>query len=451
MIREILGLKRKLPIDVVMGPMNDKKDKHPFTIIATCHILKTPLPEKAICKYEPSHYIKSDKLDGKLVTIQALLGKRMPKMEQEELETLYEMFRRKYLTQENLEHNEVNFTVYFCDWILFALTRGFSDDDYFDFELYNKEPDIRDTFVDRDYRFYVYEMCTPVKHRKKFWRKANFNRIFSEFVHRDWVYAYDAEFEDFKAFVEKHDRFFVKPVGKSGGVDAGIICRDEDTIENLYQHCKEKRLIAEEIIEQHQELAAFNESTLNTIRVVTFLPKDKIPRIMMATARFGRAGSVVDNFHASGMGATVDVETGMIISEAINQNHVRTAIHPDSKKMIVGFQYPEWEKIVETVKRAVLVVPQVRHVGWDIAVTKDGQIEIVEGNSRPGIDVLQAADQIGRKYLYEPYVSEIAKKKKMKPPVKKPIRYKIPEKKITKKKPLITRIKRKIKKVLKKL
>jgi len=188
--------------------------KHPFTIVATCHILKTPLPEKAISKYQPSHYIKSDELDGELATIKKLLGKRMPEMEEEELIASYDMFKAKFQTQDNLTHDNVNFTVYFCDWIMFAKTRGFSDDDYFDFELYNKEPEVRDTFMDRDYRLFVYEMCTPVKHRRKFWRKANFNKLFSEFVHRDWVYAYDSDLETFKEFVGKHERFFVKPVGK---------------------------------------------------------------------------------------------------------------------------------------------------------------------------------------------------------------------------------------------
>lgn len=421
MIKEWIRIKKKLPVDIVMGPMNGPKDKHPITIRSTCKILKTPLPEKAVCKYQPCHYIKSKKLDGELDTIRGLLGKRMPRIEEEELVRQYEMFKAKFATQKNLIQNNVNFTVYFCEWIMYAYTRGFSDDDYFDFELYNKEPEIRDTFVDRDYRLFVYEMCTPEKHRKTFWRKATFNRKFSEFVKRDWIYPYKAEFEEFQDFLNRHERFFVKPVGKSGGQGAEIMESSQDTPENLYEYCRQERLIVEEIIDQHPLLAEFNESTLNTVRVITFLPLDKEPRVLMAAARFGRAGNVVDNFHSNGLGAVVDIETGRIISEAIDQNHVRTPIHPDSKKMIVGFQYPEWDKIIEKVKQAALIVPQVRHVGWDLAVTKDGNVEIVEGNSRPGLDVLQSPDQIGRKYLYEEYVKALAKKKKLKAPNRKKI------------------------------
>lgn len=423
-IREWTGFKKKLPVDIVMGPMNGPKDRHPVTIRSTCNILKTPLPEKAVCKHQPCHYIRSSRLDGELDTIRRLLGKRMPDIEEAELNRQYKLFKAKFATQKNLSQNMVNFTVYFCDYIMYAFTRGFSDDDYFDFELYNKEPEVRDTFVDRDYRLFIYEMCTPEKYRRIFWRKATFNRKFSEFVKRDWIYPYKAEFEEFEKFLNRHERFFVKPVGKSGGHGAGIIDRKQDTAENLYEFCRQERLIAEEIIEQHPSLAEFNVSTLNTVRVITFLPVDKEPRVLMAAARFGRNGSVVDNFHSNGVGAVIDVETGRIISEAIDQNHVRTAVHPDSKKMIVGFQYPEWDKIIETVKKAALVVPQVRHVGWDLAVTEEGDIEIVEGNSRTGLDVLQAPDQVGRKYLYEEYVTELAKKKKRKLPKKKKIKLK---------------------------
>ena len=53
------------------------------------------------------------------------------------------------------------------------------------------------------------------------------------------------------------------------------------------------------------------------------------------------------------------------------------------------------------------MIPGLRHIGWDIAITKDGNIELIEGNSMPNFDVTQAADQVGKLHIYEKYILEL--------------------------------------------
>ena len=396
-------------ITAQMGPRNPEGGKHPTPVIAACYHLGQPLPTNAVVEKQPSHYLGTDWTDGTLDSIKALLGDKMPYVDAEELGKTFRSFKIKFRSQKNLTFNNADLVIYFCDWLLYAKDRGFSHNDYFDYEMYYKEPDVRDTFLNEGYRNRVYAACNKPKQRRLLSNKAKFNKKFSRNVRREWIDASVCEFEEFKKYVEAHDTFFGKPVRGTGGAGARVIKRDDYTLPELFAICKQDELILEELIRQHPSLSAVNESTLNTVRINTLLCADGEVRIMLAMARFGRAGNAVDNFHGGGVAATVDIDTGVIISEAINRAHVRSKVHPDSKAMLLGFRYPKWDAVKEAVCKAALKVPELRQIGWDVAVTETGEIEFVEGNSRPNFDALQSPDQVGRRFRYAPYIPEIEK------------------------------------------
>ena len=54
------------------------------------------------------------------------------------------------------------------------------------------------------------------------------------------------------------------------------------------------------------------------------------------------------------------------------------------KKDIYGFKVPFYEEACQMVKEASKVVPSVRYVGWDVAITNKGPV-IIEGNCFPGV------------------------------------------------------------------
>lgn len=400
---------------VIMGPMNGPKEKHPDTIIEICEILGVPLPESAICGYQPSKYIGEDIGINNLSSIKNALGSYFPQVSERELKKEYSQFRFRFKNQKNLKFTNSDLTIYFCDWLVFARIKGFSYACYFDYELYNKEENVRDTFLNEGYRRRVYRACVTKEYKEILSNKAMFNKTFAKFVKREWVDTNTCSYDEFVGFVKRSNNFIAKPVlGTGGGGIERIYIDSATSLRECFEYCRNNNYIVEEIIHQHKTLAEFNESTLNTIRVTTLLCADNIPRIVLATARFGRLGNVVDNFHGGGVGAVVDIDTGKIISEAIDRNHQRNAFHPDSRKRILGFQYPEWEKIRDVVSEAALMLPEMRNIGWDVAVTNKGDVELVEGNGFPNYDVLQSPDQIGRRFRYEPYLEEIEKMKGIK-------------------------------------
>ena len=398
--------------------MNEVQGDHPLPILRACELLGHPLPYYARCSRQPSRYIGKETFKGGLEELQSVLGKQMPHGKNVLTEEDYKAFRRKFRSQKNLRHSSTDLQVYCCDWIMFARPRGFSYNDYFDYELYNKEMPAREEFLNQGFRERVFKACITggKKTREQFKNKAQFNQRFSKWVKRDWIDASSCTFEEFSSFVEKHRRFFAKPVLGTGGAGAHVEESAGVNPEELFARCKAGGFICEEVVQQHPSLAAFNASTLNTVRITTLLDVEGHPHVVLTVARFGRNGNAADNFHAGGVGAIVDIDSGEITSEAIDRGHVRSACHPDSGLSILGFVYPEWEKLKAAVCEAASTIPEVRNIGWDVSVTKSGDIEFIEGNCMPNFDVLQSPDQVGRRFRYTPYLEEIERARGIVPP-----------------------------------
>lgn len=192
------------------------------------------------------------------------------------------------------------------------------------------------------------------------------------------------------------------------GRGASIVEINEDVdLKKCYDRLKSERCILEEIVHQHQSIAEFNESSVNTLRLITFVCADGEVKVMGAIFRMGRKGNVADNFHYHGILAIVDVDTGVICTTGVDRDFKRYVVHPDSLKPIVGFKIPFWSEVLETVKKAAKVVPEVRYVGWDVAVGENGQIIMIEGNKTPDQDGMQVPDQVGKWPMYKKLLAEL--------------------------------------------
>ena len=156
----------------------------------------------------------------------------------------------------------------------------------------------------------------------------------------------------------------------------------------LFRELLKEDCIAEGILQNDERLAAFNPSSLNTVRVVTLYNGEHF-EVFGAVVRFGRAGSAVDNVSAGGLYAALDPSTGEIITDGMDMTGKRWPRHPDSGKDFRGFRIPRWDKVLDTVKDAVKVLPDIRIAGWDIALLHDGSVALVEGNHMPDFDLLQ--------------------------------------------------------------
>lgn len=140
-------------------------------------------------------------------------------------------------------------------------------------------------------------------------------------------------------------------------------------------------VLFESFITQHETLRELHPRSINTIRVVTFLNDAAEVEIWGALLRMG-FGTPVDNFDAGGISALIDTTSGVVVGRGQVKDPFRDAsfeTHPQTGCRIVGLQIPFWTEVLDLIRTAATVVPQVRTVGWDVAITDRGPT-LIEGN-----------------------------------------------------------------------
>lgn len=148
-----------------------------------------------------------------------------------------------------------------------------------------------------------------------------------------------------------------------------------------------KNFIVQKVLKQHSALAAIHSDSVNTIRMITiYIEGELIP--LSACLRMGVGKSQVDNFSQGGIGCGIDKD-GRLRSVGYDRNGNKVTEHPS------GFHFenciiPNYDKLVETVRKAALRVPMFGVASWDFAVDENGTPVLIEYNVGGGsIDIHQ--------------------------------------------------------------
>jgi hypothetical protein len=156
--------------------------------------------------------------------------------------------------------------------------------------------------------------------------------------------------------------------------------------------------IVQERVRAHPDLAELNPDALNSLRVHTFVRGDGSVQLHSAILRLGRRGEPLEGLSAGAIAVEVTDHEHGILGEGV----VRPAFgggsyqaHPDTGVPFSGRKLPHWKAVVELAMRAARVVPALRVIGWDIAITPEGP-SLIEGNADWNPNNAQAH---GRGYL----------------------------------------------------
>lgn len=140
--------------------------------------------------------------------------------------------------------------------------------------------------------------------------------------------------------------------------------------------------IVQEIVEQHSQMAALNPKTLNTIRIITFLFNNEV-YVLSRIVRMGAGEARIDNVSAGGLQINVN-SYGELSEFAQDKKRQKHFNHPNTGIKFEGFKVPYFADIVEQAKSAHLNMPHFKIIGWDFAVSKDGDPIFIEYNVMPG-------------------------------------------------------------------
>lgn len=282
----------------------------------------------------------------------------------------------------------------FNHFLLTFLKTGCGYSDYLNYELYNKTFKEIDEYVTIKHQDKFYEIVSPAKYKTFFTIKPNFLNNFKDYINRSFFAG--GTIEELKAFLDKNEEFMVKPYDGLGG--KGVYKEYRKNIKNVndfYNYLNENHLFIEEYVKQNKEVNRLCKESVNTIRIMTFSYNGK-SEIVYAAMRIGNGINNVDNFHQGGMGCKIDLEKGILIGDAIDKDLNHYEVHPKSKVKFDGFVLPNWEKAKKQVLDASLVNNNIHMVGWDVALTDEGAT-LIEGNRRPGFDLIQVLSKRGRK------------------------------------------------------
>ncbi len=280
---------------------------------------------------------------------------------------------------------------------------GFTPVEYFSFRLKDKSMEKRDQFISSRRRLVYRCKMNDLLKAEIFNDKTKTYQRFQKYYKREAIAISKAEdFPAFQQFVGKYPEFVKKQCFEAQGHSVELVniaecgMSEQALFDSLIAQGKH---ILEQKIVQSPALAAFNASSVNTVRAITFVTKNGIV-IPYCTLRTGRPGSFVDNGGAGGVQACIDFETGVIMTDGFDEIGGVYADHPASGTTFKGCQLPDWAQLQALVREAAAVVPEIHFIGWDLAHTPEGWA-IVEGNENCYIIAKQMIDDKGLRDVFE--------------------------------------------------
>ena len=270
------------------------------------------------------------------------------------------------------------------DIVFCAIGYGFSPYEYFSYNLVNKEFNSRRAFLSDREVMNIVHRYNDSKEIKILNDKFKTYQMFSAYYGREAICVeHEEDRSRFMSFAAGKQAVVKKIVNEAMGRGVELIPIEEGlNLDELFTSLIEiqKKLIIEDLIIQHNDMAAFNPSSVNTIRIITFNTTKGIIA-PFCFLKVGRKHSFVDNGGAGGLLVGVDIDTGITNTQARDELGTVYEIHPDSGKRFKDFVIPEFDQAIALALKASNMIPNVKYIGWDLAYTNEGWI-IVEGNGK---------------------------------------------------------------------
>ena len=293
------------------------------------------------------------------------------------------------------------------DYISLQRTKGLRPEEYYEFEFEKRSEEFRRDFLGLDEQRYYLELLNPLKYLSLARNKFVTHRMLENTgVRTSELYGYYQPEARYAENLEcAGDLAGVLRILKTKGVQSCVIkttesshgdnvwviksidYQDNDAILTRFDGQQltlssvlgDEALIFESVVHQTAQFAAFNASSVNTVRFMTALYPDGSAKVIATFMKIGRDGRCVDNAGGGGnVDVCVDVATGEI-RHAIQFDgwrHVQDIdCHPDSGNPLNGVLIENWEGIKAEVDRTrrtgriALIVALVTGIALGAAVT----------------------------------------------------------------------------------
>ena len=300
----------------------------------------------------------------------------------------------------------------FLDMVYCALRYGAGYYDYLVFRFYDMTAAQRATFVTRIISKKLNEFMNQEEYFHLFDNKDEFCTLFQDYIGRGVLIMADSTKEQVQAFVSTRQVLFCKMQSLSCGHGCERLnVSDFESFDALYDYLVEKGFCTiEDNIVQHPALQKLYPNAVNSMRIITVLDAQGESHCLYVVQKMGLNVSIIDN---NCLFTPVDWEDTETLKYPAHAGDTPLGIvyteHPNTHVHLQGYKIPYAREAVEMCLKAAKVVPQVRYVGWDVAVTPTGPV-IIEGNTYNAHDFWQlpphTPDKIGMLPTIHKYVPE---------------------------------------------
>lgn len=189
-------------------------------------------------------------------------------------------------------------------------------------------------------------------------------------------------------------------------------CGEVGTTDELYAFCRKRQgtgsgWIVQPVLKTHTSLQEISSShALSTVRMVTCMTSEG-PALMLAVLKMARGLIEVDNFdlgRGGNMVAEIDITSGKLgpAKGSLVKDFPCISsfpIDPESGHRVSGRWVPFWEEAKTLVLQAQATLPELRSLGWDVAITDQGPF-VVETNSNYASEIMEVAYGRGLKPIF---------------------------------------------------
>lgn len=294
------------------------------------------------------------------------------------------------------------------DYISLYRTKGLTHEEYYEFEFEKRSEEFRRNFLGLNEQHFYLDLLNPLKYMSLARNKYVAHKMLENTgIRTSELYCYYQPEARYAPNTEcAGDLAGVLRILKAKGVQSCVIkttesshgdnvwviksidYQDEDAVLTRFDGQEltlssvlgDEALIFESVVRQTDQFAAFNASSVNTVRFMTALYPDGSAKIIATFIKIGREGRCVDNAGGGGnVDVCVDVETGEIryAIQFDGWHHVQDIdCHPDNGHPLNGVIIENWESVKAEVIRFQQAFPYCKVAGWDIAITDEGPVVI---------------------------------------------------------------------------
>lgn len=283
------------------------------------------------------------------------------------------------------EENKIKKAKVYFDFFLNAATRGIGYVDYLKGNYINLSSEEKKDYLTKRNYVRLVKYLNKRGYQMIFHDKVVFNRIFKDYIGRDFIDIREVGYKGFKKFVTGKENVFAKKHNSFGGDGVKKVNLAGEDLKVLFnQLYNNKQYLIEDTLIQNEYLDWINPKAVNNVRLVTLL-KDGEAYVVFKTLRINAGSEEVISCHDIYM--TLDDE-GNILGNVVDDECNIYKKHPVTGFKFKGAKIPHMDKALELVKSAAKLVPEMRWIGWDVAITEDGAA-IIEGNNYPSFGLHQ--------------------------------------------------------------